>query len=343
MHCAFLKEYGSPAEIAGELLAGKVAADPFHCSLCGLCTSACKDGLDPMEMLFAMRRQAVRRDAVDLDVYKKILGYEKHGGSGLFSFYGLPEGGKTVFFPGCTLPGTRPWVVEGLLEMLRGVEPDMGIALHCCYKPSYDLGRQAFFEEHFGRLRARLLEAGVDKVLTSCPNCFKVFQRYGGPLKVETVWRFLHEKAESLPTATGQSETLLLHDPCPMRREEEEQKAMAELLTRTGHSVERLRRSGRKTFCCGEGGSVPFVRPEFAQAWGDKHKKLLGDRRVVTSCAGCANMLGRAGCRAMHVGDVLTAPETLHGTGRLPARAPWTYLHRLRLKHRLTLRLKKSA
>jgi Fe-S oxidoreductase len=343
VHCAFLKEYGLPKDTAESLLQGASGTDPFHCSLCGLCNAMCPEGLRPMEMYTAMRRQAHAREAVDLNAYATILGYEKRGASALFSSFCLPEGCSSVFFPGCTLPGTRPWTVEGLFGMLRGIDEGTGIILHCCFKPSHDLGRADFFQEHFQTLRRRLLDAGVRQVLTACPNCRKVFAQYGEGLKTMSVWRYLLEKEARTKDAPRGGEPLLLHDPCPMRSEDEECAAVFELLQRRGLAVQRLKKNPHKTLCCGEGGSVPFVRPEFARAWKEKLAKHIGGGRVVSSCAGCVGMLEQAGADSLHVGDLITDPEAaLHNTRR-PARSPWTYLHRLRLKRRLAQQVKKAA
>jgi hypothetical protein len=46
--------------------------------------------------------------------------------------------------------------------------------LDCCSKPSHDLGRQHHFETLFGKMRDRLVAAGVQRVILACPSCYAV-------------------------------------------------------------------------------------------------------------------------------------------------------------------------
>ena len=54
----------------------------------------------------------------------------------IFSYYALPEGCNTVFFPGCTLSGTRSEKVILTYQRLKKSIPSLGIVLDCCTKPS---------------------------------------------------------------------------------------------------------------------------------------------------------------------------------------------------------------
>ena len=126
--------------------------------------------------------------------HKTLLGYEKLGTSKRYSYYALPEGCSTVFFPGCGLPGTRPKRTLQVFNHLRRSIPDLGIVLDCCAKPSHDLGREDFFNFLFGEMRDYLLRNGVRTVLTACPNCFRVFKEYGSGLSVRTAYEVLAEQ-----------------------------------------------------------------------------------------------------------------------------------------------------
>ena len=331
--CAFLQKFGTPKAIASALANGNgpATADPYQCSLCNLCTAVCTEGLAPGAMFLAMRRQAAARQAVDLARYHVILGYEARGHSELFAWQGLPPGTDTVFFPGCTLPGTRPELVRRMFSHLRSRIPDLGIVLDCCHKPSHDLGRQEYFERTFGPLRDRLVAAGVRRVLTACPNCHKIFSQYGGEIEARTVWQQLLE--QGLPPAPPVSGAVVIHDPCPLRAESEVQAAARALIAATGLSVEKTRSEGARTLCCGEGGSVGFIDPTPARAWGARRVELAAGRPVVTYCAGCAGFLSRAGARVAHLGDLIFEPRTAMNGGSKVAKAPFTYLNRLRLKN----------
>ena len=329
--CRFLTEYGHPGSIAGRYKpAGKADQDrAFECSLCGLCTAVCPVGVDPARMFLQMRRDAVRRSGGDYPEHSTILGYERRGTSRRYTWYALPQGCGTVFFPGCTLPGTRPEKVKVLYEHLRHKVPDLGIVLDCCSKPSHDLGREDFFQAAFGEMKAYLLENGVRNVLVACPNCYRVFKNHGGELSVETVYEALADN--NFPFSRKVSGSVTIHDPCSVRFEEPIHKAVRILAQRTGLSVEEMPHHGPKTLCCGEGGSVGFLSPDLAKNWRSLRKEESQGRRIITYCAGCANALGKV-APASHVLDLLFEPEAALAGKVKVSRAPVTYWNRMRLK-----------
>jgi Fe-S oxidoreductase len=330
-----------PGEIAQRVRAGDLRPDvALECSLCGLCTELCPERLDLVGMFLGLRRLAAAQGLVDLRRYRAILGYERRGASRTFSWYGLPTGCDTVLFPGCTLPGTRPEATYRLFEHLRRDIPDLGVVLDCCTKPSHDLGLQDHFLAMFGEMRGWLLHHGVRRVLVACPNCYKVFSTYGQGLAVSTVWEHLAERGmpespEGGPLPAGQ---VTVHDPCPLRREPGIHAAARALIRARGLEVAEMRHKGRKTFCCGEGGSVVVAAPELARRWTRRRAHEAGARPVMTYCAGCVGFLGGE-VDAVHLLDLAFSPlAALAGRARV-ARTPFTYLNRLRLKRRLRKRL----
>jgi len=326
VRCSFLKEYGTPAEIVTKIreLPPEAWPDPFHCSLCGLCNVACPVNLEPEKLFLAMRRARVLKEGVDFKPYKPILAYEKIGDSSLFSYLGLPPGCDTVLFPGCALPATRPTTVKRLFRALQKVDSKIGIALGCCIKPSHDLGREAHFEERFGVLHEKLVAAGVKRVITACPNCQKIFQTQGAPLEAVPAVRILADTGYA-PTPLDGPPTVV-HDPCPQRHDRQTQQAVRAMAERCGMDLEKMPAQGAATRCCGEGGMVGFVRPDFAKAWTAQRVKAAKGRRVVTSCAGCAGFLGRE-METVHILD-----EVFRSKPSLPIKPPFTYAVRLWLK-----------
>ncbi len=342
--CAFLNAHGTPKSIADAhgteapgtdeaVKAARIARDrAYECSLCGLCTAVCPEKIDPAAMFLNMRRGACEAGEADIPRYKTILGYEKKGNSALFSYYSLPEGCDTVFFPGCTLPGTRPGVTRQLFDHMRASLPTLGIVLDCCNKPSHDLGRQDHFDRMFGEMREWLSSQGVQRVLVACPNCHKVFKQYGGPITVETVYEFMD--SHGLPDMPQVEGEVTIHDPCPLRNEPAIQKAVRAITSAKGLEVSEMRHKQGRTLCCGEGGSVGFRKPAFAQAWGQMRHDEAKGRKIITFCAGCANFLSRH-VDVGHVLDLTFRPQdVMEGTVKL-VKAPFTYLERLKLKKAL--------
>ncbi|MBL4902643.1 VTT domain-containing protein [Desulfocapsa sp. AH-315-G09] len=330
--CNFLQNYGSPKQIADTYV--PASKDDyiisFECSLCGLCGAVCPVGINPAAMFLEMRREAFSNGVQNLANYGVILNYEKRGNSKSYSYYALPENCTTILFPGCTLPGTRPDKVKSLFDHLQKTIVNLGIVLDCCTKPSHDLGREEHFQAMFSEMQDYLLQNGVKNILVACPNCYMVFKQYGGSLQVKTIYEHLAET--SLPATAAISATVTVHDPCRTRDEEQIHAAIRQLTTKKALTIKEMKHHGPKTICCGEGGSVGCINPDYSKNWGRRRKEEAGGDMILTYCAGCANFLGSVNPTS-HILDLLFEPEaTLAGKVKI-SKAPWTYLNRLRLKN----------
>lgn len=333
-HCAFLTAHGTPRS----LLLGMDSTTPrsgeiaFACSLCGLCTAVCPQQLDPRHLFLEMRRRQVARGALPYHRYRSQLLHEQWGASSLLAWYGLSAGCTTVFFPGCALPGSRPATTLRMFADLRRIVPTLGIILDCCMKPSHDLGRTTAFQASFEVLHRFLIAQGVRTVITACPNCTVIFRQYNPEMTVRLVYEFLGER--QLQAAVPAGGEVSVHDPCPLRNDKNSQMAVRSLLTRMGYTVVDMPHRGRFALCCGEGGSVRAVRPEFANHWPCLRQREAGGRTLVTSCVGCARFLGRS-IRTVHVADLLYQSDPKKkNRPKLPG-ALFSFWNRFMLKRRV--------
>jgi Fe-S oxidoreductase len=279
----------------------------------------------------------MRRRAVDVDRFQHrspcvYLGFERRGISKHLTYYALPAGCETIFFPGCALAATRPDTTFALSQFLQRQDPTMGVVLDCCTKPSHDLGRTPFFEYVFGEMRAYLKCKGIKRILTACPSCHKIFKLHAGDdFVLETVYERLLK--DELPKAPGTRQDVTIHDPCPFRFEQPVRDAVRNLLKRRGITVSEMPHSGSTTFCCGEGASVSCSAPRFAEKWRQRRLQEAGGMRMVTYCAGCSEALGRE-ADTTHLLDILFAGLRPPYGDHAP-RFPWSCWNRLRLKHRI--------
>ncbi|MBU2455214.1 MAG: (Fe-S)-binding protein, partial [Proteobacteria bacterium] len=193
--CAFLEAYGNPGTIAKNHRTDpdRWRAVSFECSLCGLCTAVCPRNLDPGAVFLDFRRQAVEKSQVDFSEYKGLLNYEKKGMSEKYSLYSLPENCDTIFFPGCTLTGTRFDTTLKTYAYLKKLIKNLGVVLDCCTKSSHDLGRQDYFNDMFFEMKSFLIKHNVKTVIVACPNCHKIFNTYGKEFKLQTVYDLLSQ------------------------------------------------------------------------------------------------------------------------------------------------------
>lgn len=334
--CRYLQSFGLPGEQAQKALSGLLnLKQVFSCSLCGLCTTVCPKDIDPAFMFAGLHQQAVREGEGIFKEHKGLIGYEKWGSSQVFSWYGLPAGCETVFFPGCALPGTRPDRVLQLMDVLRKQIPDLGIVLDCCTKSSHDLGRMEYFFNTFEQMKKTLLQQGIRRVLVACPSCYKIFARYGEGLKVQTIYEIL--AGIELPRADITGE-VTVHDPCSIREQLAVHVAVRKLLAATGLEVTEMKHHGTSTVCCGEGGAVHYLNRGFAENWSAIRAREANGRRIITYCAGCTHFLSQH-MPTNHVLDLLFDGKATINDKVLIARSPFTWLNRLQLKRRLKKKL----
>ena len=332
--CGFIKKYGKPKEIADNLATMDLnnLQIAFECSLCGLCEAVCPAGVDPVSLFIEMRREKVIQDNSILKNYTGLIAYEKIGTSKRFSWYGLPERCDSVFFPGCTLAGTRPETTFNLYKYLKKSIHNIGIVLDCCTKPSHDLGRKENFNVMFREMESWLIKNNIKNIYTACPNCYRVFKDYSNELSVNTVYELIAEKG--IPETVKVSGRVTVHDPCVIRHEKEIHSKVRSLIKQTGLSITEMPHSGEITVCCGEGGAAGNLNPELAESWINIRKKENKEQRVITYCAGCAEKLSQA-VPSGHLLDLLFAPEAVTAGKEKISRSPFTYLNRLRLKKKL--------
>jgi Fe-S oxidoreductase len=341
--CAFLKKYGTPKSIADswkpeEEATGKM---PFECSLCSLCTAVCPVDIDPKKMFLEMRCFVAACGMTDFKKQKLLINFEKRGTSKRYSFYGLPQGCDTVFFPGCALSGSRSQRVMQLYDHLQSFFSEIGIVLDCCTKPSHDLGRSDYFNSMFSEMHKYLMDNGIKNILTACPSCFAVFNTYAEGLVTQSVYDILATEKWQVESGLPQT-TVTIQDSCVARLEKNMQDSVRKLIRAQGISFEEMKHHGKKTLCCGEGGGAHFVAPELAGQWGEIRRNEGQGRRIITYCAGCANFLGKIGPTA-HLLDLIFDPvATLSGKAKV-ARSPMTDINRLLLKRRFRKKQKYAS
>ncbi len=336
-HCAFLQQHGSPLVIARNIVPQNRAQMQiaFGCSLCGLCTAVCPQRLDPCNLFLDMRRQRVALGEFNKQPYRPLLMYETLGCSRLFSWFDLPYGCTTVFFPGCALPGTRPGATLRMFQYLQEVIPNLGIVLKCCTKPSHDLGYSEVFFANFNPIRMRLLAHGITTVITACPNCSKIFRQYAPEMSVHNVFTIIAgQMGPPEETSRGRGREVVIHDPCPTRDDPSSQEATRNLVQTLGFIPGAIQHQKAQTFCCGEGGAVGFTHPDFTQAWTQKRIAEADGRPIVTTCAGCSALLARS-AQTLHLADLLFPDTENQGQPPKVSKPPKTYFNRLLLKFRL--------
>ncbi|WP_051305387.1 (Fe-S)-binding protein [Desulfogranum mediterraneum] len=334
--CGFLRRYGSPLQLAGRFMEQLGTARlAYQCSLCGLCTAVCPLELDPCGMLLEQRVMVSARGQGRWFRHLPLRWYEGCGSSALFSWYGLPEGCTTVFFPGCSLAGSLPERVVDIFQQLGSRIPSLGLVLDCCHKLSHDLGEEQAARAHCHQMLAELAARGVERLLVNCPSCLGLLSAEDAGLSIGTVYEEFAADP-GWPEQRCHQGLVTVHDPCSVRTAVPLQRSVRTLLARLGLQIEEMEHHGATTLCCGEGGGVGLINRELALEWAQRRHQEAAGRRIVTYCAGCTSFLSPLG-PVSHLIELLFAPAPVL-EGEVSRQGPSrTYLNRLALKRRLKL------
>jgi Fe-S oxidoreductase len=283
-------------------------------------------------MFLDMRRDSFNNGNGNFLRHKRVLNYERKGTSKRYTWQTLKNDCTTIFFPGCALPGTRPQKTLQLYSYLQSHDPDMGLVLDCCSRPSHDLGRQPCFEAAFSNLNTTLIRKGIQKVIVACPSCYEVFSQYGKGLEITTIYEYMVRQGFAVKGCLHGEVTV--HDPCVIREKSDLHDAVRTLIRAHGLTICEMTHAKEKTLCCGEGGAVASIDKNLSRQWGRRRKRESMGRPILTYCAGCAAELNKSS-PTYHLIDLLFEPEkTINGKVRV-SRAPITYLNRLCLKKTL--------
>ncbi len=340
--CAFLQKHGVPGTICTDHRTGQISVKSpvFECNLCDLCSQLCPANLEISKAFIEIRKSiqsGTQRLPITDSVHKRhksICDYERRNSSTLFSLQLLPDDCHTIFFPGCTLAATRPKVTGKTYEFLQDIEPNCGIVLNCCGKPSHDLGLTDKFSHSFTTLCNSLKTQNIKRVITACPSCYMTFRTYAPELSTQTVYELLAGKNNLPPLLQNSLETCTIHDACVTRWSPQIHDSVRSLVAKTGLSTEEATHCREKSICCGEGGAATLLAPEITNNWKKIRKVESAGKRVITYCAGCSSTLGQD-LQTTHLLDLIfDQKQALQGTEQ-QTKAPFSSINKLLLKHQL--------
>lgn len=220
---------------------------------------------------------------------------------------------EAVFWPGCALMQLDGEILEKTLEILRRAEPDIRLACGCCGQPTVYL-----FPEKAGLRRNKLVSAlqkqGVKRIYTACPNCTLQLKELQG-FEILPIWPVLaqHITPEDVKTPDG---AFIWHDPCPTRKEPEQQEAARKLLAVAGCDCCQPEHTGCQTRCCGNFHMLAATDPEkSAKMRKNRLAEFPEDRTIVSSCEGCLGAFRGEGRETCHLLELLFGKSRKRGWG----------------------------
>ena len=219
---------------------------------------------------------------------------------------------KAVFWPGCALMNYDPAIPARTLAVLRREEP-MEFAAGCCGQPTRHLVPRRLTARK-NRLKKAFAQAGVERVYTACPNCALQLEALGC-VQAIPVWPVLarHIRPEDLHIL---SDSYVVHDSCPLRKEPEQQQAVRSLLEVAGVPWAEPAHTKENARCCGNHNMLRATDPAASKKIRRLRLSDFPEERCITACcAGCLDAFGSEGRRTAHILEILFGKSTSKGWG----------------------------
>jgi L-lactate dehydrogenase complex protein LldG len=343
------KDFGGPAYLGGRGVAFTARIDGAKtsvdsgltlCTNCGLCTEMCPIRLDTPRYVREARRLAQREGlaptAEQAVLVRSIRDLRNprmqppQARARWAEHLRLRRRGKVLYFAGCYPSLVDPELSLATIEVLSsaGLELSyLGKDEACCGSVLQKIGEDETFLETARNSARRILESGAEKVITTCPGCFRTLSDYrermdGFDVEVEHVSQTMAGLIDRGKLKFGRLDLeVTYHDPCDLGRLggvfDEPRKVLEAM---PGLRVREMRDNRSRSLCCGAGGGVKTAHPGLAERIGARRvasAEETGARALVTSCFGCERNL-RDACAAsgskMEVWDlVVLARKALSG------------------------------
>ncbi len=308
----------------------------WDCVTCGACVEACPVSIEHVDHIVDLRRQLVMVDSsFPAEAEPMLRDVEKASNP-----WGKPqveraswadELGVRVLEPGDTPPDVLYWVgcaasfderaresAVSTARLMQAAGVDfaiLGPRESCTGDPARRMGNEYVFQEFAQQNVSTLDGAGVKKIVASCPHCFNTLSNeypdFGGNYEVVHHSEMLAELVrDGRLEPAGSDKSITYHDSCYLARHNDILEGPRELVAAVGKPIE-MKRSGKKTFCCGAGG---------AHMWMEERGTPINDARVqeaadtgaetlAVACPFCTVMLDdgvKASGKQLRVVDVST-------------------------------------
>ncbi|MGI5850370.1 MAG: (Fe-S)-binding protein [Christensenellales bacterium] len=286
----------------------------YSCTSCGVCAEICQL-FQPLVAIWALREELVRRGTGLPEPLEKAHNRMETRGN-IFgatksprAVKGIPAAGENVYFAGCTARYREPEVAHATLAVLEAAGMDIahlaGDEMCCGFVAGHDGDTEAFERQAIRNIES-LVRAGAKRVIVSCAHCYKTlkldYPLIAGelPFTVTHVSKVYEELiSEKRIRFTQEIEKVVTyHDPCFLGRHckmyDEPRKVLESI---PGIELVEMERNRRWSYCCGSGAKVTSMCfPEFSAAIAKERlieaKQAAGT--LVTACASCLSILGRA-------------------------------------------------
>jgi Fe-S oxidoreductase len=300
----------------------------WACTNCGACVNECPVDIEHIDHINGMRRhQVLVESAFPTEAQTMLNNLERRGNPwGMAEDKRLewiseldfeipvidgtiPDDVEYLYWVGCAgaLEDRAKKATKATAELLHaaGVKfAVLGPMEACTGDPARRLGNEFVFQMLAQQNVETLNEAGVKKVIASCPHCFNTISReypqLGGNYEVVHHTQLLAKLVEEkkLTPVNEVSEKITYHDPCFLGRHNQVYTPPRSIIDAVpGTRAEEMHRCKGRGFCCGAGGARMWLEERTGKRINTERideALALDPDTVSTACPYCMVMLGDA-------------------------------------------------
>jgi Fe-S oxidoreductase len=323
-----LKEAERPL-VGGPDVDGVIHPDVlWACTNCGACVEQCPVDIEHIDHILDMRRyQVMIESSFPSEAGVMLKNLENKGNPwglsetkradwiGELDFEvpvvedKLPEDVEYLFWVGCAgaLEDRAKRTTKAIAELLHiaGVSfAVLGPMEACTGDPARRLGMEFVYQMLAQQNVETLNDAGVRKIVASCPHCFNTLSReypqIGGHYEVVHHTQLLARLVDEgrLTPITPIEENITYHDPCFLGRHNKVYRQPRDIMAKVpGVTTQEMHRCKDRGFCCGAGGARMWMEERIGKRINTERvdEALQTDPDTVsTACPFCLVMLGDA-------------------------------------------------
>ncbi len=298
-------------------LDAKIVKDIYKCSVCGLCEVVCPAGIELIDFWEELRSELVRRRLAPLSVHRKLREityryYNPYSGEPSERAKWLEfevSDSPTLYFAGCTASFKLQNLAKSTASVLKKLGVEFTVAgreEYCCGSPFIRTGQMDIAKHLFEKNMRVWQRMRIERIITSCPGCYRTIARDYPKLAKELGYEF---EIEVLHTVTILNEALdgrrvrkanilaTYHDPCHLGRHMGMYEEPREVMKKLGIKLVEMERNRELALCCGAGGGL---RSQFREIsfeigrWRVEEAAATGAEYLVTCCPFCEFHLSKS-------------------------------------------------
>jgi Fe-S oxidoreductase len=308
----------------------------WDCVTCGACVRECPVSIEHIDHIVDLRRHLVMAEArfpAEADpMMRDIERSSNPWGKAQQERADWADGlGVRVLEPGDPAPEVLYWVgcaasfderarqtAVSTTKLLQaaGVEfAILGPRESCTGDPARRMGNEYVFQAFAAENVETLDDAGVTKIVASCPHCFNTlaneYPDFGGCYEVMHHTELLAELVrDGRLASTPGAEEITYHDSCYLARHNDVIADPRTLVEAVGTPVE-MANHGKRTFCCGAGGAHMWMEERGSAINEERVRQAAetGAKTLAVACPFCTVMLDdgvRTSGSDLRVADVAT-------------------------------------